>query len=180
MSLPATLRSSLATLALRRARRLLDRQPRAAARRLRWACRLAPRFGEAHWTLLHLAAKDDPLGAITLARDWTTRFETTSDAWMALATACRGAYRTRDALTAYEQALMLEERTDAALAAGFLYRQLGDHVTAGARFARAYAAGAGPEALRENARALAATGDVAAAAEAIRMWERETGRSWEG
>ena len=33
----------------------------------------------------------------------------------------------------------------AAMAAGELYSRLGDHVTAGARYARAYAAGAGPD-----------------------------------
>lgn len=113
-----------------------------------------------------------------LARRWTTRFAGSSDAWVALGEVCRAAYRTREALAAYEQALVIEERADAAFAAGLLFRQIGDHETAGARFARAYAAGAGPDALRENARALAATGDPAAAAEAIRMWEQETGNRW--
>jgi tetratricopeptide (TPR) repeat protein len=113
-----------------------------------------------------------------MARRWTRRFEHDSDAWITLGGACRAAYRTRDALVAYERALQIDERADAAFAAGQLYRQQGDHSTAGARFARAYAAGAGPEALRENARALAAAGDQAAAAEAIQLWQRETGRGW--
>jgi hypothetical protein len=73
----------------------------------------------------------------------------------------------------------MEERPDAAMAAGTLYRRLGDAATAGARFARAYAAGAGPDALRENARALKSAGDPAAAAQAIALWEKETGERWE-
>jgi uncharacterized protein YmfQ (DUF2313 family) len=79
---------------------------------------------------------------------------------------------------AFERALQIDERPDAAFAAGLLYRMKQDHATAGARFARAYAAGHGSEALRENARALKAAGDPAAAAEAMQLWERETGRTW--
>lgn len=112
------------------------------------------------------------------ARRWTTRFDADSDAWVTLGTACRAAYRTRDALVAFERALQLDERPDAAFAAGLLYRMTQDHATAGARFARAYAAGAGSEALRENARSLMAAGDHAAAEEAKRLWEKETGKSW--
>jgi len=118
------------------------------------------------------------MGAMALAQRWTSRFEQDSDSWVALGVACRAAYRTREALVAYERALQLVERPDAAFAAGLLYRMRGDHETAGARFARAYAAGAGPEALRENARSLASAGDHDAAAQAKQMWERETGRSW--
>lgn len=141
---------------------------------------MAPRFGEPHRALITLMGKQgDPMGAMELARRWTAKFERNSDAWVALGVACRAAFRTRDAVVAYERALQLEERADAAMAAGLLYRMQSDPATAGARFARAYAAGAGPDALRENARALAAAGDHAAAAEAVQMWERETGRSWE-
>jgi len=130
--------------------------------------------------LLTLIGKGgDPMGAITLARRWAARFEESSDAWVALGVACRAAYRTRDALVAYERALQLEERGDAAFAAGQLYRLQGDPATAGARFARAYAAGFGPEALRENARALAATGDTLPAELARQIWEQETGQQWE-
>jgi len=118
------------------------------------------------------------MGAMEQARAWTAKFDQNSDAWVALGVACRAAFRTRDALVAYERALQIEERADAAMAAGQLYRMQGDHATAGARFARAYAAGAGPDALRENSRALTAAGDHAAAAEAVQLWERETGRSW--
>lgn len=169
----------MATFALRRARRLSATTPRRAARWLRLACRVAPRFGEPHRALLTLIGKmGDPMGAMEQARRWTMTFEHSSDAWVALGVACRAAFRTRDAVVAYERALQLDERADAAMAAGQLYRMQNDHVTAGARFARAYAAGAGPDALRENARALAAAGDHAAAAEAVQLWERETGRSW--
>lgn len=118
------------------------------------------------------------MGSLELARRWSMRFESSSDAWVALGVACRAAYRTRDALVAYERALQIEERADAAFAAGQLYRLKGDPETAGARFARAYAAGYGPEALRENARALMTSGDGDAADQAKRLWERETGERW--
>lgn len=119
------------------------------------------------------------MGALAAAQAVADRFPDTPDAWCLLGEAYRAAYRTRDALVAYEHALAIEERPDAAMAAGELYRLMGDHVTAGARFARAYAAGAGPAALRENARALRAAGDPKAADEAAAMWERETGKVWE-
>ena len=89
------------------------------------------------------------------------------------------AYRHRDALVAYESVLAIEEKAEAALAAGALYAREGDHATAGARYARAYAAGAGPDALRLNAVELVAAGDAKAAAQARTMWEKETGKRWE-
>jgi hypothetical protein len=98
---------------------------------------------------------------------------------MLLGEAYLGAFRPRDALVAYENALTIEERADAAMAAGELYRREGDQVNAGARFARAYAAGAGPRALRANADELQAAGDATAAAEARAMWEAVTGRPWD-
>jgi tetratricopeptide (TPR) repeat protein len=142
------------------------------------ACFLAPRFGEAHRMLVARLTAADPMKGMAEARRWTARFDADSDAWVTLGAACRAAYRTRDALVAYEHALQIDERADAAFAAGLLYRMQQDHATSGARFARAYAAGAGSEALRENARSLKAAGDVAAAAEAIQLWERETGKAW--
>lgn len=172
--MPGRARTTVAAFALRRARRLLDSHPDRAARWLRFACGVAPRFGESHRLLV--TATTDPMAAIAVARRWTARFEETSDAWVTLGEACRRAYRTKDALVAYERALQLDERPDAAMAAGHLYRMLGDHATAGARFARAYAAGAGPDALQENARALAAAGDPDKAEEAVRLWEQVTGR----
>lgn len=173
------LRTLLARLAIGRARRREHRAPRSGVGWLRLACRLSPRFGMAHRELFRtLFDAGDRLGALDAAQAVATRFPDSPDAWVLLGRAYRGAYRTRDALVAYEHALAIEERPDAAMAAGELYRLLGDHQTAGARFARAYAAGAGPDALRENARELEATGDPAAAKEAIAMWEKETGKAW--
>lgn len=97
---------------------------------------------------------------------------------MLLGEAYVGAFRPDDAIQAYEGALHLEERADAAMAVGDLYALKGDAVTAGARYARAYAAGAGPDALKANAKALRTAGDVAAAQEAQRLWEQETGIRW--
>src|SRR5207237_4354893 len=73
---------------------------------------------------------------------------------MLLGEAFQMVYRQHDALVAYEQVLTLEERPDAALAAGDLYARAGRHADAAARFARAYAAGGGAEALWLNAGAL--------------------------
>ena len=47
-----------------------------------------------------------------------------------------------------------------------------------ARYARAYAAGAGPDALRSNALALRSAGDHDAAQRAVELWERETAQRW--
>lgn len=168
------LRASLAGVALRRARRLRGRP--GARRWLALASSLAPRFAAPHRAYLDaLHAAGDRLGVLQIAQRAAQRFEKSPDAWMALGEAYLGAYRTRDALVAFERALMIEERPDAAMAAGAIYRQLGDPATAGARFARAYAAGAGPDALRSNADALRAAGDLAAAEQAMRLWEQETG-----
>src|SRR5947199_6685302 len=76
----------------------------------------------------------------------------------------------KDALHAYEQALALEERPDAAVAAGDLYRRAGLLQEAAARFARAYAAGGGAEALWLNAQALFQAGEERAADEALHLW----------
>src|SRR6266568_1558584 len=58
----------------------------------------------------------------------------------------------------------------AAVAAGDVYRRAGRHADAAARFARAYAAGGGAEALWLNAQALFQAGDVRAADEALHLW----------
>src|SRR5438445_10544415 len=76
----------------------------------------------------------------------------------------------KEALAAYEQALVLEERADAALAAGELYRRAGQAAEAAARFARAHAAGGGAEALWRNAQALFHAGDERAAEQARTPW----------
>jgi len=173
-------RATLASFALARARRLEGSAPGRAEAWLRVAVAAAPAFGDAHRALIAARqSRGDQLGAVALAQAVATRFDTSAEALVALGHACAAAYRTKDALWAFERALQMEERPDAAMAAGTLYRRLGDAATAGARFARAYAAGAGPEALRENARALRAAGDPAAAAQAIALWEKETGERWE-
>jgi tetratricopeptide (TPR) repeat protein len=89
---------------------------------------------------------------------------------MLLGDAYQMVFRQKEALGAFEQALALEERADAAMAAGKLYGRAGQPAEAAARFARAYAAGGGPEALRENAQALHQAGDEAAAEEALNLW----------
>lgn len=159
----------------------LERDARSgAARWLQLAALLAPRFGLVHRELVaaRRRAGDDRLGAVALARAFVGRFEGSPDAWVTLGEAYVAAFRPRHALQAFERALLLEERADAAMAAGDLYTREGDHVTAGARFARAYAAGGGADALRANALALRSAGDVAAAQRAIELWERETGERW--
>jgi tetratricopeptide (TPR) repeat protein len=88
------------------------------------------------------------------------------EAWLAV-------YRHQEALTAFEQALALAERPDAALAAGEIYRRSGRYAEAAERFSRAYAAGGGPDALRQNAAALYQAGDAAAADQALALWAQQ-------
>jgi tetratricopeptide (TPR) repeat protein len=89
---------------------------------------------------------------------------------MLLGEALQMVFRQDDALHAFEQVLVLEERADAAMAAGALYQRMGRFPEAAARFARAYAAGAGAAALWNNAQALYDAGDHAAADEALNLW----------
>jgi Flp pilus assembly protein TadD len=173
-------RAAVADFALRRARRVGASAPARAEAWLRLGAAAAPAFGDAHRALIAaVQARGDHHGAVAHATAAAARFDASGPALLALGHACAAAYRTKEALWAFERALQLEERADAAMSAGKLYRMLGDHATAGARFARAYAAGAGPEALRENARSLRQAGDYLAAKEAIAMWEKETGGRWE-
>src|SRR5881296_762586 len=109
-------------------------------------------------------------GAQSVAQAGTERFPDNPDAWMLLGEAYQMVYRQKDALAAYEQALALEERPDAAVAAGDLYRRAGLLQEAAARFARAYAAGGGAEALWLNAQTLFQAGDERAADEALHLW----------
>lgn len=174
-------RRALARLAGRRAARLEARAPRAAGRWLALAGRLAPRFDFVHRDLCaHYRRQNDRLAALAAAQAAARRFDHSADAWILLAEAYLGAFRHRDALAAYEGALAIEERADAALTAGELHLRDGHAANAGALFARAYAAGAGPKALKLNAEALQAAGDAAAAAQARTLWEKETGKAWEG
>ena len=172
-------RSAASGWAARRAARLQEEHRDAAERWLRAASRLAPAFGPVHGDLVAARRRaEDRLGALAVALDIARRFNDSPEAWVLLGEAYTGAFRPNDAIQAYEQALHLEERVDAAMAVGDLYLLKGDAVTAGARYARAHAAGAGPEALKANAKALRAAGDMAAAGEAQALWERETGKRW--
>jgi tetratricopeptide (TPR) repeat protein len=169
--MPHTLRGALARFTVRRAARAQRRAPRRADLWLRLGCALSPSFGEAHTALVHLRrTADDRWGAVAAAQDATERFPDNPDAWMLLGDALQMVFRQKEALGAFEQALAIEERADAAIAAGELYRRAGQPAEAAARFARAYAAGGGPDALWQNAQALFLAGDEAAAEEALSLW----------
>jgi len=166
-----TWRAALARFAVRRAALCPSQARRRAAWWLRLGCAVAPAFGPPFAALVHLLrAHDDRWGALAAAEEGARRFPGNPDAWMLLGEASLMAFRQREALVAYEQALALEERADAAVAAGELYLRQNQPAEAAARFARAYAAGGGPEALRANAQALFQAGDQAAADEALALW----------
>jgi tetratricopeptide (TPR) repeat protein len=164
-------RAALGRFCLRRAAAAQRAAPRRALLWLRLACRFAPGFAEAFPALVHLSrALDDRWGAVEAAREATRRFPHNADAWMLLGEALQMVFRQDDALGAFEQALALEERADAAMAAGGLYHRMGRFPEAAARFARAYAAGGGAPALWNNAQALYDSGDHSAADEALNLW----------
>src|SRR2546426_3739259 len=166
-----SLRSALARFAVRRAAACQREAPKRADLWLRLGCALAPTFAESHPALVRLRrAIEDRWGAVAAAQQAAQRFPENPDAWMLLGEAWQMVFRQQDALVAYEQALALEERPDAAVAAGDLYRRAGRHAEAAARFARAYAAGGGADALRLNAQALFLAGDERAADEALHLW----------
>jgi tetratricopeptide (TPR) repeat protein len=166
-----TWRAALARFAMRRAAACQRDAPRRAGLWLRIGCLAAPTFGAPYPALVHLRrAHDDRWGALAAALDGTARFPGNPDAWMLLGDAYQMVFRQSDALSAYEQALSLEERADAAVAAGELYLRGGRPADAAARFARAYAAGGGAEALWANAKALAQAGDTQAADDALALW----------
>jgi len=165
------LRAALARFTVRRAAACQRHAPRRAALWLRLGCALSPAFADPFTALVHLRrALDDRWGALAVAQTAVRRFSGNPDAWMLLGEASQMAFRQREALGAYEQALALEERPDAAMAAGELYLRAGHAADAAARFARAYAAGGGAAALRANAQALFQAGDVRAADEALSLW----------
>ena len=172
-------RTRAADWAARYAARLAVRDQAAAERWLRRAAGLAPGFSFVHRDLVAARRRaNDRLGALEIAHRVVQRFERSADAWVLLGEAYNGAFRPDEAIVAFERALAIEERADAAMAAGDLYARKGDHATAGARYARAYAIGAGPDALKLNAKALRAAGDIAAAQQAQELWERDTGKRW--
>jgi tetratricopeptide (TPR) repeat protein len=166
-----SLRSALARFTVRRAAACQRYAPKRADRWLRLGCALAPTFAEPYPALVRLRrAIEDRWGALAAAQEAAERFPASPDAWLLLGEACQMVFRQQEALHAYEEALALEERPDAALAAGDLYRRAGRHADAAARFARAYAAGGGPQALWLNAQELFQAGDVGAADEALHLW----------
>jgi tetratricopeptide (TPR) repeat protein len=165
------LRSALVRFTVRRAAASQRDAPRRADWWLRVGCALSPAFTECYPALVRLRrAIEDRWGAVAAAQDAIERFPENPDAWMLLGEAFQMVFRQHDALVAYEQVLTFEERPDAALAAGDLYRRAGRHAEAAARFARAYAAGGGAEALWRNASALFQAGDLKAAEEALHLW----------
>jgi|SRR5205807_4205505 len=164
-------RAALARFAVRRAAASQGRAPGYAVRWLRLACGISPSFADSYPALVALyRTMNDRNGALAAAQEAAVRFPHNPDAWMLLGDACLMAFKQKEGLRAYEQVLVLEERADAAMAAGALYRRAGRPAEAAARFARAYAAGGGAEALWENAQALFLAGDVTAADEALALW----------
>ena len=165
------LRSALVRFTVRRAAASQRDAPRRADWWLRVGCAVSPAFADCYPALVRLRrAIEDRWGAVAAAQDAADRFPENHDAWMLLGEAFQMVFRQHDALVAYEQVLTLEERPDAALAAGDLYARAGRPADASARFARAYAAGGGADALWLNARALFQAGDVKAADEALHLW----------
>jgi len=166
-----SLRSALARFCVRRAAACQRHAPRRALTWLRLGCTLTPAFAEPYSAFVHLSrALEDRWGAVTAAREASVRFPDNSAAWMLLGDALQMVFRQQEALGSFEQALALEERADAAMAAGALYHRAGQFADAAARFARAYAAGGGAEALWQNAQALFQAGDDGAAEEALNLW----------
>lgn len=165
------MRAALARFCVRRAAASQRDAPRRARAWLRLGCRLTPVFAETYPAFVHLSrVLEDRWGAVAAAREATVRFPDHADAWMLLGEALQMVFRQHEALGAYEQALALEERADAAMAAGSLYLRAGQFRDAAARFARAYAAGGGATALWHNAQALYEAGDHDAADAALDLW----------
>lgn len=112
--------------AARRSTRLAALDGNQAERWLRLAARLAPGYGSVHRDLVAARRKaDDRLGAVEIARAVARRFDYSAEAWCLLGEALNGAFRPVEALVAFERALVIEERADAAMAAGDLYARKG-------------------------------------------------------
>ena len=169
-----SLRAALGRFCVRRAAASQRAAPRRALMWLRLACGFAPAFADAYPALVNLScALENWWGAADAPHAATVRFPNNADAWMLLGEALQMVFRQDDALGAFEQALVLEERADAAMAAGTLYQRMGRFPEAAARFSRAYAAGGGAPALWHNAQALYDAGDHGAADEALNLWATE-------
>ncbi len=166
-----SLRNALAGFLHRRGVAIKEKAPRRATLWLELGSWLSSELGAVHHDLVSvLTEREDRWGAVEIGQAAARRYEKNAEAWLLLGNTYLGAYRQDDALRAFEQALLLEERADAALAAGRVYRRLGRPVDAADRFAMAYAVGGGPEAMLENARALNDAGDYDAAEEALELW----------
>lgn len=140
---------------------------------LRLAVRAEPVFSDAYRDLVtHLIAHEQFWEAVDVSRDATARFADTAQAWMLRGVALQRVYRYREALEAFEQALLLEDRADAAMASGRLLRHHDRHRDAAARFALAHACGGGLKAMQENAQSLHDAGDSAAAEAARRACQQ--------
>jgi len=164
-------RAALGRFCLRRAAASQRDAPRRALLWLRLGSKLGAGFADTYPALVHLSrALEDRWGAVAAAREATVRFPDHADAWMLLGDALQMVFRQDEALGAFEQALTLEERADAAMAAGALYQRSGQFANAAARYARAYAAGGGSTALWHNAQALYEAGDHDASDEALNLW----------
>jgi len=167
----ARLRAALARTLVRAARARERRDPRLADRLLRLALRTELEMGDAAGALVALRrAGGDRLAALAAARLATERYPDASDAWFLLGETHQGAFKMREALEAFERSLALRERADAAILMGLLHRRESRHADAAALFARAFAAGGGPDALYENAASLWSAGDREQALRALEMW----------
>ncbi len=167
----ARLRAGFARALVRAAHSRERRNPPLADRFLLLALRTEPTMGEAAGALVTARRlRGDRLAAVEAARLATVRFPQASDAWVLLGEALEGAFRLKEAADAFARALGLAERADAALRIGLLLRRESRHAEAAGMFARAFAAGAGPEALYENAASLWSAGDTEQALRALEMW----------
>jgi tetratricopeptide (TPR) repeat protein len=167
----ARFRAGLARFLVRAARTRERRNPPLAERLLRWALRIEPRMADAAPALVALRrTAGDRLGAVAAARTATARFPEADDAWFLLGETLQGAYKMREAMDAFARALGLAERADAALRLALLLRRESRWADAAALYARAFAAGAGPEALHENAVVLWQAGDTEQALRALELW----------
>ena len=167
----ARLRAGLGRVLVRAARVRERGDPRLADRLLRLAFRIEPEMGDAIGALVALRrAGGDRLAALAAAHAASERYPRTSDAWFLLGEAYQGAFKMKEAGEAFERALALRERADAALQIGTLFRREGRHADAAAMFARAFAAGGEPDALYENAVSLWGAGDREQALRALEMW----------
>src|SRR5207249_11744726 len=144
-----SLRSAFARFAVRRAAACQRAAPKRADLWWQLGSALTPTFAESYTALVRLRrAIEDRWGALAAAQEAAQRFPENPDAWLLLGEACQMVFRQQDALAAFEEVLTRDERPDAALAAGDLYRRAVRLAVAAARMARGYAHGCDCEACR--------------------------------